>query len=109
MIRNSYGRKHWTFPGGGKKKNETPEAGAKREAKEEVGIFLENLVYLGDYFSRRQHKRDTVYCFYGKIDNDLFQIDNGEIEEGHWFALKEIPEFYYAAVEDVLMLYKRLH
>ncbi len=108
MIRNSYGCKHWTFPGGSKKKNETPEAGAKREAKEEVGIFLENLVYLGDYFSRRQHKRDTVYCFYSKIDSDLFQIDNDEIEEGRWFALETIPEFHSAAVEDLLALYKKL-
>ncbi len=107
MIRNSYGRKHWTFPGGSKKKNETPEAGAKRETREEVGILLENLVSLGAYFSRRQHKRDTVYCFYCKVDNDLFQIDNNEIEEAGWFTLKEIPEFHSAAVEDVIALYEK--
>lgn len=107
MIRNSYGKKHWTFPGGGKKKDETPEAGAKRETREEVGIFLENLIYLGTYFSRRQYKKDTVYCFYSKIDNDLFQIDNDEVEEANWFAPKEIPEFHSVAVKDILALYEK--
>jgi ADP-ribose pyrophosphatase YjhB (NUDIX family) len=107
MIRNSYGHKHWTFPGGGKKKDETPEAGAKREALEEVGILLESLISLGAYFSRRQHKRDTVYCFYSKVDNDFFQIDNKEIEETNWFTLEEIPKSHSAAVEDVFALYEK--
>jgi ADP-ribose pyrophosphatase YjhB (NUDIX family) len=104
MIRNSYGFKYWTFPGGGKKKDETPEAGARREAKEEVDVSLGNLVFLGTYFSRRQHKRDTVYCFYGRVNNDFFQIDNEEVEEGRWFGLEEMPEFRSAAVDEVLAL-----
>jgi 8-oxo-dGTP pyrophosphatase MutT (NUDIX family) len=108
MIRNSYGLKHWTFPGGSKKKNETPEAGTKREAQEEVGIPLENLVFLGTYFSRRQHKRDTVYCFYGKADSDFFQIDNKEVEDARWFSLEEMPKFHSVSVEEVLALYKKL-
>ncbi len=107
IIRNSYGHKYWTFPGGSKRKDETPEAGAKREVREEVGILLENLVSLGTYFSRRQHKRDTVYCFYSKVDSDLFKIDNNEVEEGKWFLLEEIPEFHSAAVDDVLSLYEK--
>ncbi len=107
MIRNSYGKKHWTFPGGGKKKNETSAMGVKRETAEEIGISLEKSVYLGTYFSRRQHKRDTVYCFYSKIDNDQYKIDNDEIGEAGWFSLAEMPKFHSAAVEDVLGLYER--
>jgi ADP-ribose pyrophosphatase YjhB (NUDIX family) len=106
MIRNSYGIKHWTFPGGGKKRNETPEAGAKREILEEVGMSLRNLVYLGTYSSRRQYKKDTVYCFYGKAENNQYRIDNDEVEEAGWFELKDVPEFHSAAVDDVLNLFR---
>jgi ADP-ribose pyrophosphatase YjhB (NUDIX family) len=107
MIRNSYGFRYWTFPGGGKKKNETPEAAARREAKEEVDVSLRDLVYLGTYFSRRQHKRDTVYCFYGKADNNFFQIDNEEVEEARWFGLEEVPKSHSVSVEEVFALYKK--
>lgn len=108
MIRNTYGRKRWTFPGGGKKRNETPESAAKREAKEEVGVILENLVYLGEYFNTRQYKRDTVYCFYGKRNDARYEIDNDEIEEAKWFALSEMPSFKSPAVQSVLRLYESM-
>lgn len=37
LIRNSYGRKRWTFPGGKIENNEEPKDAAFREVKEEVG------------------------------------------------------------------------
>ena len=43
MIRNTYGDMRWTFPGGGYKRNESPEMAAAREVREEVGISLEAL------------------------------------------------------------------
>jgi ADP-ribose pyrophosphatase YjhB (NUDIX family) len=108
MIRNSYGLKHWTLPGGGKKRDETPEAGAKREILEEVGISLRNLVYLGTYFSRRQYKKDTVYCFYGKAESNQYRIDNDEVEEANWFSLSDIPKFHSAAVDDILKFFSSI-
>jgi ADP-ribose pyrophosphatase YjhB (NUDIX family) len=106
MIRNSYGLKHWTLPGGGKRSNEMPETGARREILEEVGVSPKNLVYLGTYFSRRQYKKDTVYCFYGKAENNQYKIDDDEVEEANWFALSDLPEFHSAAVDDVLNLFR---
>lgn len=107
MIRNSYGRKHWTFPGGKLKRGEEPEVGARRETREEVGLNLGLLKSLGAYHSTRQHKRDTVYCFQAEVDSPDFQIDHDEVEEAAWFALTEIPEFQSKAVAQVLDLLKK--
>src|SRR5438552_16815706 len=59
MIRNSYGKGHWTFPGGKVEKHEEPEHGAMREVREEVAVALDAVIPIGTYTSDRQHKRDT--------------------------------------------------
>lgn len=109
MIRNTYGTRHWTLPGGGIKKHETPENAARRETKEEVGIDLGQLLYLGKYFSTRHYTQDTVYCFYAKAVNVNFKIDEGEIAEAKWFSISEMPQFKSAAVEEALHLYGKLN
>lgn len=65
------------------------EEAAKREAFEEVGITLLAPEYLGSYFSERQYKKDTVYCFYKKVDSDYFQIDDDEVEYIRCLFLKK--------------------
>jgi 8-oxo-dGTP pyrophosphatase MutT (NUDIX family) len=38
LIRNTYGSRAWTFPGGMIKRGETPEVSTQREVREEGGI-----------------------------------------------------------------------
>lgn len=92
MIRNSYGRGYWTFPGGRIGLRETPEHAARREAREEVGLDLGDLTFLGTYFSRRQYKRDTVYCFHASVPSSEHRIDGKEVSEAQWFPRGEIPK-----------------
>ena len=107
LIRNSYGIKHWTFPGGSVEKGELPSTAAQREAREEVGIELTPQL-IGQYSSNREFKQDTVHCFYGKVTSDYFKIDNDEIMEAAWFLETNIPPtpVSSAAVTKVLNLYK---
>lgn len=109
MIRNTYGRKHWTLPGGGIKKNEAPEKAAQREAFEEVGITLEMLTPIGQYFNTRQYKRDTVHCFYIETQSNHFKIDNDEVLEAAWFSIADIPMMRSRSVDAVLDLYADLY
>src|SRR5258706_13668937 len=67
MIRNSYGKGHWTFPGGAIERNENPDAAAVREVREEVGIALDAVRSIGSYTSNRQYKHDTVHCFVAHV------------------------------------------
>lgn len=105
MIRNSYGSKNWTFPGGGKNSNELPEEAAKREAFEEVGIALPDVQYLGAYFNERQYKKDTVYCFYKKVNSDYYRIDDDEVEEARWFDKSNLPLSQSRSVKWTVDLY----
>lgn len=92
LIRNSYGYKRWTFPGGKIEKGEESEFSAKREVGEELGIDLSEVKLLGEVFSDLEGKRDTIYIYYSKINNSLLKIDKFEIEEAKWFNEKDFPE-----------------
>ncbi len=91
LIRNTYGRMQWTFPGGRIEKGESPEETAIREVQEEVGIQIEDLRLLGKLLSTREYKKDNVFCFGAKAKNKEIHIDTAEILEAKWFAATELP------------------
>ncbi len=93
MIKNSYGGwKKWMFPGGGIDQEETPEQAVKREILEEVGVKGINFQKIGEYFSNKEYKRDTVNVFICEATNKEFKIDPKEILEAKWFKLNDLPE-----------------
>lgn len=104
LIRNSYGKHGWTFPGGGIKRHELPEDAAKREVKEELGIELSDVEKIGEYESRLEYKRDIVYCFHAKVSGDQIIRKSDEVSEAEWFAPDKIPEFQSSAVGKMLKM-----
>ncbi len=112
MIRNTYGHKNWTFPGGGVAKNESYKEAAIREAWEEVGIRVRNCTFIGQYINTHQYKIDTVECYYTKTTSDNFQIDPGEIMEAKWIKPHQIPQPLNPRVPIILSMrenYIKLH
>lgn len=109
MIREAYGSKHWTFPGGRMKVGETPEDVARRKALEEVGITLRNPRYLGSYFHTRQYKKDAICVYAAQAKNFEHKVNTSDIVESGWFTLDEIEHLTprSESVEDVLELYRR--
>lgn len=91
LIRNTYGRMQWTFPGGHIEKNENPEEAIIREVKEEVGLKIENLKLLGKILSTKEYKKDNIFCFSAKAKDKGIYIDKTEILEAKWFTIKELP------------------
>jgi 8-oxo-dGTP pyrophosphatase MutT (NUDIX family) len=104
MIRNTYGRGHWTFPGGRIDRGETPEQAAIREVAEEVGIALESVAPFGVYLHNREYKRDTVYCFRASVMDDGHVIDPFEVAEAAWVPAGEPPGFRGPSVDEILRL-----
>ncbi len=107
FIKNTYSEKNlWNLPGGGIKKNETLEEAIKREIKEETGIKISNLINIGNYLNNRNYKRDTVYCYHSKTEEENILINKNEILEARWFQKEEIPKNLTQSTKDILELLK---
>lgn len=104
MIRNTYGRKRWTFPGGSIDEGEMPEAAAKREVMEEVGIQLHTVRRLGEFISELEYKKDHITVFAGNVEDKDFRIDPKEILEARWFSMNGLPEMSEIARKVIEMM-----
>ena len=104
-VQHTYGKSLWNFPGGGINQGETKEAAVRREIKEEVGITLNEIKFLGEFTHVIDYKQDMVYCFYARVEKDNFTKDNREIAEAKWFPNEQLPEPHAASVEKIIYLF----
>jgi mutator protein MutT len=108
LIRNSYRPSQWNFPGGGIERGETPEAAARREVLEEVGIALDEIKYLGQFDNRLEYKHDTVFVFVGEAGNDLAGADGVEVAEMRWWNVDNLPNNLSSIALRAWQLFKKL-
>jgi ADP-ribose pyrophosphatase YjhB (NUDIX family) len=79
----------WTFPGGFLEIGETPEAGAMRETKEEVGLEVEILNLLGVY--ARPHVGIVLVVYEATSARDDATVADSESLAVRWYAADDIP------------------
>ena len=91
LIKTTYGYSY-SLPGGGIKKNESPEDAAKREVLEEVGIRLNKVTPLTPFVTHEEYKEDTVYGFYSEVESKKYKLDNIEIDTAKWYPLDRLPK-----------------
>jgi 8-oxo-dGTP pyrophosphatase MutT (NUDIX family) len=91
LIRNSYGRSDlFVLPGGGVRPFEAPEAAARREIREELGIEIIDLTLRSTHASTGEGKRDTIFL-YEAMTVQTPRPDGIELEEARFFALDDPP------------------
>ena len=91
LVRHTYGRPEWEFPGGGVKADEAPVDAARREIEEELGVTIDNWRSLGAISGRIQHRRDTLHCFQAELGRQHLELDLGELSDAAWFPRGELP------------------
>lgn len=85
----------WDLPGGFVEKNETFEAGARREALEELGVQLSNLEYFSSYHDIYEFQ-GVVYptlavCFTAEIEKAMELKSGDDVASYKFFALEDVP------------------
>ncbi len=91
LIKNTYDN-FLFLPGGGIKKNETPEEAITRELKEEAGVETKKLHIIGLYTNQKEYKKDNIQLFY--VDD--FELKksqkSAEIETANFYPLHNLPK-----------------
>src|SRR3989344_4889300 len=108
LIRNSYGLKLWSVPGGRMRRGEDPEKAVCRETLEEVGIEIKNPIFIGDYHTKNECKNNTVSCYFSEVANKNFKIDPIEIKEACWLPKERLidlkPQSH--ALSKIMIMYE---
>jgi 8-oxo-dGTP pyrophosphatase MutT (NUDIX family) len=106
LVRNTYGRKQWTFPGGSIARGETDEDAIRREVLEEVGLHLQPLQRLGAFEATINYKQDHVAVFAGVSPSRQVSIDPVEILEARWFQPQHLPPLAPSAARILAMWHR---
>ncbi|EAQ27982.1 hypothetical protein NAP1_10323 [Erythrobacter sp. NAP1] len=91
LLKHSYGPDVWALPGGGIKRGEDPEEGARREVMEEVGIALAEIETLGALTESISGSPHTAYLFHAICDTRP-KPDGREVVDARFFPSHSLPE-----------------
>lgn len=104
LVRQSYGDRRYTIPGGGVKRTESFATAAARELHEETQVTT-SLQYFGQYQQEIEYKHDTVHCFVGSVTTATAVPDGAEVTEAEWFPVTALPRDRAPSVDRILALY----
>jgi 8-oxo-dGTP pyrophosphatase MutT (NUDIX family) len=92
LLRSSY-RSAWNFPGGGVRSTETPEAAARREMAEEVGLCPAAALHpAGEASGMWEGRHDRVFFFALHLDRlPRLRLDNREITGARLVPFAALP------------------
>ena len=99
LVRQSY-RDGWAAPGGLLRRREEPALGARREAKEEVGVDVDTLGEPLVIIDAKARRIDVVFrCRIKPPVPDTFAPDSVEIVEARWFPRDALPQMQKETAE----------
>ena len=85
----------WSKPGGGVEFGEKVEDAVKREIKEELGVDIELVKFLGftNHILESEKQHWIAFNYLAKIvGGELKNLEPKKHEEIKWFCLKDLPE-----------------
>lgn len=105
LVRHSY-RNRWGFPGGLLKRGEAVADGARREAREEIGVEIQLLGEPAVVVDAGPRRVDVVYrCrLAAGVDPDAPRPVSPEIVEVRWVPRDALPELQHEAAGGLVAL-----
>lgn len=91
LLKHSYGPAVWGLPGGGLGRGEDPEAAARREVREELGIDLAKVEAIGTLEEVLSGCPHTAHLFAATCDRQP-RPDGREVTEARFFPSHSLPE-----------------
>lgn len=92
LVHQTYGKKHWSMPGGVVENGESVWAAAIRECKEEIDVVIneDDLDLKGVYFM--PHRNGYIYTFkLNKTYEGEIKVDQNEIDTYGYFSINNLP------------------
>ena len=106
LVRQSYRRDGWGFPGGLLQRREDPADAARRELREELGIDVELVGLPVVVIDSPMRRIDVVYN--ARLADGSAQPEAGarspEIADARWFPPAELPELLPEATAALIQL-----
>lgn len=91
-VKQSYGARRWTTPGGVLEQNECPLVAVLRELHEETGFQGTVDTYIGTYVSLYKDPNDIVLSYRVFLGTKDAWKKNDEIEQVAFFSRDELPQ-----------------
>lgn len=85
----------WSVPAGRLELNETIRSGAVREAKEEVGVFINNATLNKPLVMHHKDERgERIYFFFTshRWEGEIKNCEPAKCSRIDWFEIKKLPE-----------------
>jgi 8-oxo-dGTP diphosphatase len=90
LVRQSYGERYWSLPGGSMEHGESVEQAAVREAKEETGLDVRLTRLVGVYSKPAQNA--LAICFEAEVLGGSVEEATDETVECGYFLPDALPE-----------------
>ncbi|MEM1424450.1 MAG: (deoxy)nucleoside triphosphate pyrophosphohydrolase [Planctomycetota bacterium] len=82
---------YWELPGGKIESDETPEAAARREVREEIGCAVRPERVLAPIEHVYEHARVRLHCVLCRLEGGSPEPRDLEVEAHAWTRLSELP------------------
>ena len=92
MLKKTFGSTKWVFPGGAVKDGEDKKHACIREIKEDLGVILSDVSYLGCFTQNVHHRKETMHCFSAHVKSKEMSLAQDRVQEAGWFKLSKLPE-----------------
>ena len=90
LVRQNYGRRYWSLPGGSMEPGESVEQAAIREAKEETGLDVRLTRLVGVY--SKPALDALAICFEAEVIGGSIEEATDEVVECRYFRADTLPE-----------------